>query len=187
MNRCWIMLLAAALLACQQTAQTGTASNAPQSAIEVKSQVQTLSLTGLSDGLNNPETLASGNSATENAAPESTALDNTTLENTTLAQAFLHKQSHVWLQGHGEVVKLLADDTQGARHQRFLLRVSAEQTLLFAHNIDLAPRAEVNIGDQVQFKGEYIYNPKGGILHWTHHDPQGREGGWIKHNGQTYE
>jgi hypothetical protein len=65
--------------------------------------------------------------------------------------------------------------------------VSPEQTLLFAHNIDLAPRADLNVGDQVMFRGEYIYNPKGGIMHWTHHDPHGKHGGWIKVNGQTYE
>ncbi len=157
-----LWLIAACLSACSQSPQQDAVSHAPQSAIEVKSQVKTLNLTSLS----------AGGVSQHNAA---------------LAQAFAQKQSHVWLQGSGEVVKLLADDSKGARHQRFLLRVSPAQTLLFAHNIDLAPRAEVNIGDQVLFKGEYIYNPKGGIIHWTHHDPQGRQGGWIKVNGQTYE
>ncbi|MGQ2964520.1 MAG: DUF3465 domain-containing protein [Methylophilus sp.] len=111
-----------------------------------------------------------------------------TEDNAALTQAFAKKQSHVWLQGNGTVKKLLADDTKGARHQRFLVSVSPEQTLLFAHNIDLAPRvADLTVGDQVQFKGEYIYNPKGGIMHWTHHDPDGIKGGWIKVNGKIYE
>ncbi|SDK74690.1 Protein of unknown function [Methylophilus rhizosphaerae] len=150
------------LAACQQTSQQ-TASNQPQSTVEVKSQAQTLNLQSLSSGL----------AAQDNAA---------------LKQAFAQKQSHIWLEGSGVVKKLLPDDNKGARHQRFLVSISAGQTLLFAHNIDLAPRvAGLNVGDQVQFKGEYIYNPKGGIMHWTHHDPQGRQGGWIKVNGQTYE
>lgn len=111
-----------------------------------------------------------------------------TEENAALKQAFAQKQSHVWLEGSGTVKRLLPDDTQGARHQRFLVSVSPEQTLLFAHNIDLAPRVEnLNIGDQISFKGEYIYNPKGGIMHWTHHDPQGHQHGWIKHQNHTYE
>ena len=161
MKRYALIALLSLLAACQQPQQQGV-SNQPQSTVEVKSQVQTLSLQPLSSGL----------ASEDNAA---------------VKQAFAKKQSHVWLEGHGIVKKLLPDDTKGARHQRFLVAIAPEQTLLFAHNIDLAQRADVNVGDQVQFRGEYIYNPKGGIMHWTHHDPQGRQGGWISVNGQTYE
>ena len=32
------------------------------------------------------------------------------------------------------------------------------------------------------------WNEQGGIIHWTHHDPDGRHlPGWIKHNGRTYQ
>lgn len=155
------------LASCQQTSQQNAnnyeSGRQPQSTVEVKSQGQALNLQSLSSGL-------------------------TTEENSALKQAFAQKQSHVWLQGNGIVKKLLPDDTKGARHQRFLVSISPEQTLLFAHNIDLSLRIDgLKVGDQVQFKGEYIYNPKGGIMHWTHHDPQGRQGGWIKVNGHTYE
>lgn len=161
MKRYVLIALFGLLVACQQTQQQGV-SNQPQSTVEVKSQIQTLNLQSLSSGL----------ASEDNAA---------------LKQAFAKKQSHVWLEGNGVVKKLLPDDTKGAKHQRFLVTIAPEQTLLFAHNIDLAQRAEVNVGDQVQFRGEYIYNPEGGIMHWTHHDPQGRQGGWIRVNGQTYE
>ena len=162
-----LMALFGLLAACQQTSQQSVsgdvASNRSQSTVEVKSQIKTLSLPSLSAGL----------AAEDNAA---------------LKQAFAQKQSHVWLEGHGVVKKLLPDDNKGDRHQRFLVSVSAEQTLLFAHNIDLAPRVEnLSVGDEVTFKGEYIYNPKGGIMHWTHHDPQGRQSGWIKHQEHTYQ
>ena len=85
--------------------------------------------------------------------------------------------------------KLLADDNKGSRHQKFLVTISDEQTLLFAHNIDLAPRLDaLAVGDALSFRGEYVYNPKGGVMHWTHHDPQGgNKVGWIKHNGKVYE
>lgn len=110
------------------------------------------------------------------------------IDNSTLEQAFANKHSDVWVHGAGVVVKLLADDTKGAQHQKFLVRINPQQTLLFAHNIDLAPRVPLALDDQVRFQGEYVYNPKGGVVHWTHHDPKGRHaGGWIVHQGQTYQ
>ncbi|ART81181.1 hypothetical protein CBP12_10710 [Oceanisphaera avium] len=96
-----------------------------------------------------------------------------------------HKQQ---ITGSGQVIKLLADDNKGSRHQRFILRLAQGQTLLVAHNIDLAPYlTELRLGDTVAFCGEYIWNKKGGVLHWTHHDPQARRaGGWLKHQGRIY-
>lgn len=106
-----------------------------------------------------------------------------------IADLYAKKRSQVWVEDSGVVVKVLADDINGSRHQRFLVKVNTGQTLLFAHNIDLAARVEnIKFGDQVAFSGEYIYNPKGGIIHWTHHDPQGQHrAGWIKLNGKTYQ
>ena len=111
------------------------------------------------------------------------------VNNSALIDAFKHKKSDIFIEGAGVVKKLLADDNKGSRHQKFLVTVSPEQTLLFAHNIDLAPRIEsLQVGDSVTFRGEYVYNPKGGVMHWTHHDPQGgNKVGWIKHHGKVYE
>ncbi len=113
------------------------------------------------------------------------------LDNTKIMEAYKNKQSDVWVEGEGEVIKLLKDDTYGSQHQRFLVKLSMreKQTLLFAHNIDLAPRINsLQVGDTITFKGEYEYNPKGGVVHWTHHDPDGDiDGGWIKHEGKVYE
>ncbi len=93
-----------------------------------------------------------------------------------------------WTTVGGKVVKNLKDDNDGDRHQKFLVEVSSGITLLVAHNIDLAPRAAVREGDQVLIHAEYVWNNRGGVLHWTHHDPQGRrEGGWIEANGRRYE
>jgi Protein of unknown function (DUF3465) len=138
-----------------------------QSAVEVKSQTQTLNLAPLSE----------------------TTLDATEPNLRGVAALYAGKISHVQVQDAGTVVKLLADDNKGARHQKFLVKVATGQTLLFAHNIDLAPRLDaIQVGDQVTFRGEYVYNPKGGVVHWTHKDPQGKhDGGWIQLNGKTYE
>lgn len=113
----------------------------------------------------------------------------TQVNNNALIEAFTNKKSNIFVEGSGVVKKLLADDNKGSRHQKFLVTINAQQTLLFAHNIDLAPRIEgLLVGDALTFKGEYVYNPKGGVMHWTHKDPSGgTKAGWIKHSGKTYE
>lgn len=106
-----------------------------------------------------------------------------------IEQAFAQKISNIQVAGSGKVVKLLADDLQGRRHQKFILQLPSAQTLLIVHNIDIAPRIDsLRRGDAIEFYGEYEWNPKGGLVHWTHHDPQGRHvGGWLIHNGRRYE
>lgn len=106
-----------------------------------------------------------------------------------LKQAFENHQSDLQIKGQGKVVHILPDDNKGSRHQRFLLKLNNQQTLLVAHNIDLAPRIpSLNVGDTVQFYGEYEWNKKGGVIHWTHKDPRNRHAhGWLKHNGRVYE
>jgi hypothetical protein len=93
------------------------------------------------------------------------------------------------VEGSGTVIRVLSDDNDGSRHQRFILQLASGRTLLVAHNIDLAPRvAGIREGDTVSFYGEFQSNPQGGVIHWTHHDPQGRHpGGWLRHEGRTYE
>ena len=92
-------------------------------------------------------------------------------------------------EGSGTVVRVLPDDNDGSRHQRFILQLANGRTLLIAHNIDLAPRIPgIRKGDTVEFYGEFRSNPRGGVIHWTHHDPQGRHpGGWLRHKGRTYQ
>ncbi len=108
--------------------------------------------------------------------------------NAALEQAFQNRSHNLQIQGAGKVVQLLPDDNKGARHQRFILQTDSGLTLLVAHNIDLAPRVKgLAIGDRVEFYGEYEWNAKGGVIHWTHHDPQGRHAhGWLLHRGKHY-
>jgi len=88
----------------------------------------------------------------------------------------------------GVVERILDDDNDGSRHQRFILRLGDGRTLLIAHNIDLAARIDaLEPGDTVRFRGQYETNKRGGVVHWTHHDPRGEHpGGWLEHEGRTY-
>ena len=102
--------------------------------------------------------------------------------------AYAQKQDQVWVVGSGVVERILRDDTKPPRHQRFVVRITNEQTILIAHNIDVASRVPVKKGDRVGFRGEYAWNEQGGVVHWTHKSTRGRQGGggWIVRDGQGY-
>lgn len=109
--------------------------------------------------------------------------------NQSIQSAYRAKASDVQVRSTGIVVKILPDDNIGSRHQKFILKLSKNHTILIAHNISLAPRIKsIKVGDSVEFYGEYEWNAKGGVVHWTHHDPAGKhKGGWLKHKGRRYQ
>lgn len=158
-----LLLLSAALTGCDQT---------PRGAEVIEIQQPSSDQSGWTE--------AQGVSALTLKAAE--------LSDDQFAQAFDAQSEGVQLKGSGEVIAVLPDDNKGSRHQKFLVRLSSGQTLLVAHNIDLAPRvADLKKGDQVSFYGEYVWTPKGGVMHWTHHDPAGRhQHGWIEKDGVRY-
>jgi len=106
-----------------------------------------------------------------------------------IERAFVNKQRNVQVQGSGTIIKVLRDDVKGSRHQRFIIRVAEDLTILIAHNIDLAPRVDKPAkGENISFYGEYEWNNKGGVIHWTHLDPQKRHpDGWLKYKDKLYQ
>ncbi|MCI5158968.1 MAG: DUF3465 domain-containing protein [Candidatus Electrothrix sp. AUS1_2] len=108
---------------------------------------------------------------------------------TILQKAFDNEESGIQVQGEGIVIQLLSDDLEEPRHQRFIIRVSPKQTLLVAHNIDIAERVPgLQENSAIEFYGEYEWNVEGGVIHWTHHDPDADHiDGWLKYDGKTYQ
>lgn len=104
-------------------------------------------------------------------------------------EAFEQQARGRMLRVMGRVERILADDRDGSPHQRFIIATSDGLTVLVAHNLDLAPRLNgLATGDQVTVYGEYEWNPQGGVLHWTHDDPQGRHAaGYIEWQGRKYQ
>jgi hypothetical protein len=129
-----------------------------------------------------PESFAPFGNSAQQSSPRA-------VSNEAIVSAFRAERSDVVVEGGGEVVAVLPDDTRGAEHQRFLVSVAPDHTVLISHNIDLAPRVEdIRRGDTVYFRGQYEWNDRGGVVHWTHHDPRGRRpGGWIERRGRRYD
>ncbi len=119
----------------------------------------------------------------------SSQVKNVNNSSNSLWKAFKNRRSDFQIQDSGTVIKNLPDDLKGSRHQKFILKNKTGETVLVAHNIDLAPKIKsLKEGDRVDFYGEYEWNPRGGVVHWTHHDPKGRHiSGWLKHKGKTYQ
>lgn len=92
------------------------------------------------------------------------------------------------VEGAARVLKILPEDLKGRAHQRFLLKLSNGGTILVAHNIDLAPRVPLSPGDVVRVRGEFIWNQKGGVIHYTHRSTsRARQGGWIRFRSLFYQ
>lgn len=106
-----------------------------------------------------------------------------------IMQAYQQQRSNIQVQAQGTIKAILPDDNHGSRHQKMILQLENGLTVLIAHNIDLAPKIEgLKKGDKVEVYGEYEYSPKGGVIHWTHHDPQGKHiDGWLKYQGRMYQ
>jgi hypothetical protein len=121
--------------------------------------------------------------------PESSSTQSTSESDTLFQSLFDAQAEDVAVSGSGTVIRLLSDDTEGDKHQRFIVELASGQTLLIVHNIDIAPRVTpLEVGDVVSFVGEYVWNEEGGLVHWTHHDPDGTHaGGSIIREGMVFQ
>jgi len=104
-----------------------------------------------------------------------------------MSEAYKKSDDGSWIEVTGFVRRLLTDDDEGSRHQRFIIDIGSRRTLLVAHNIDLAKRVPIGMGDRVHIRGMYEWNELGGLVHWTHHDPHGVEdGGYVLYRTKKY-
>ncbi|TMG28919.1 MAG: DUF3465 domain-containing protein [Chloroflexi bacterium] len=107
-----------------------------------------------------------------------------------IAADYHNHRSNIEVTADGTVVRLLPDRTSSTgTHEQFIIRLSSQNlTVEIEHNISVGARAPIAEGDRVIVHGEYVWNSKGGLIHFTHHDPQGtHEGGYIEDNGRTYD
>jgi hypothetical protein len=103
--------------------------------------------------------------------------------------AFTCMESNMEITQKGIITSVLPIDNVGLRHQRFLIKLANGQTLMIVQNIDLAPLIpNPQVGEELIFHGEYEWNEHGGVIHWTHHDPDGEHvSGWLEYQGKRYQ
>ena len=102
-------------------------------------------------------------------------------------QAYREQRSGVWIAVSGRVVRTLLDDSEGSRHQRFILHVDNQHTVLVAHNVDIPSRVPIKMKDNVAVYGRYEWNGRGCGIHWTHRDPNGdSKGGRVEYQGHRF-
>jgi hypothetical protein len=107
---------------------------------------------------------------------------------TSIEALYQDRQSGVMVEFEGLIIKSLSDDNEGSRHQRFIVELNNSHTVLIAHNIDVAPRVPIKVNLPVTIYGQYEWNERGGVVHWTHADSYGtHEGGWINFQGKKYQ
>jgi hypothetical protein len=106
-----------------------------------------------------------------------------------IKQAFDNSENDIQVLVRGEVIRILSDDVVGDKHQRFIVKLESGHTLLITHNIDIALRVpDTMLNSNVYVYGEYVWNTEGGLVHWTHKDPDGSHiDGYIKINGIVYQ
>ncbi len=102
--------------------------------------------------------------------------------------AHANRQTNVEVTCTLPVKRMLPQDNKGEKHEKFILQMSNGSTILVAHNISRAPYVPISEGDVVTVRGEYIWNRKGGVIHWTHlSDTPKHPSGYIDFAGQRYQ
>jgi hypothetical protein len=122
------------------------------------------------------------------AAPAATASD-IAAQNAAIQRAFEQHSDGAELTATGMVDRVLSDQSgPSGPHERFIVRLSSGMTVLIEHNLSIAPRVPVAVGMPVTVHGEYVWNAEGGLLHFTHHDPdRSHEAGYILYSGRRYD
>lgn len=86
------------------------------------------------------------------------------------------------------VTKLMPDDNDGSRHQRFYAKLSDNSEVYIVYSLEYGRvRVPVNVGSIIGVGGEYRWTKFGGLLHWVHEDHRDqRPDGYVEVRGVRY-
>jgi hypothetical protein len=106
--------------------------------------------------------------------------------------AWRRQLSHVEVTASGSVARVLGTSSgPSGVHESFLVHLRGAGghglTVRVEDNVDLTGPIPLAAGDDVEVRGEYIYDSSGGLIHYTHNDPRGRHpGGYVRAEGRTF-
>jgi len=112
--------------------------------------------------------------------------------NAAVYQSWAQQRSKVEVTASGSVAKVLGTRRgPSGVHTGFLLHLRGAEgrglTVRVEDNVDLTGQIPIRAGDDVEVRGEYIYDPRGGLIHYTHRDPRGRHaGGYVRIGNRMY-
>lgn len=112
--------------------------------------------------------------------------------NAAVYAAWAQQRSGIEVTASGSVAKVLGTRRgPSGYHTGFLLHLRGAEgrglTVRVEDNVDLTGPLPVRAGDDAEVRGEYIYDPRGGLIHYTHRDPRGRHaGGYVRLNNRMY-
>lgn len=114
--------------------------------------------------------------------------------NRQIYEAWRAGRSKVEVQATGSIARILGERSgESGPHQGFLLHLTGPGghglTVRIESNLALI-RAfpALRDGEAAVVRGEYEFDRRGGVIHWTHHDPRGRHpAGFVEVGGRRYE
>jgi len=107
--------------------------------------------------------------------------------------AWAQHRSRVEVTASGSVARVLGSRRgPSGVHEGFLLHLRGAAgrglTVRVEDNEDLTGPIPLQTGSDVEVRGEYIYDPRGGIIHYTHRDPRFRHpAGYVRVDGKVYQ
>ena len=102
------------------------------------------------------------------------------------------QRSYVEVTASGTVTRLLGTRRgPSGDHEGFLMKLDGAGrglTIRVEDNVGLTGPVPLVAGDALEVRGEYIFDPRGGLVHYTHRDPSGRHAaGFILTGGRLYQ
>ncbi len=113
--------------------------------------------------------------------------------NAQIYDAWRGGRSGIEVQASGSVARVLGERTgPSGPHEGFLLHLTGSGghglTVRVESNLDIMGSVPVRDGEAATVRGEYDYDPRGGVIHWTHRDPRGRHpDGFVEIDGHRYQ
>lgn len=107
--------------------------------------------------------------------------------------AWRDARSHVEVTLEGSVARVLGTRMgRSSRHEGFLVHLSGGDgrglTVRVEDNVDLTGPIPLTEGRFVEVRGEYVYDARGGLVHYTHRDPRARHAaGYVLVDGKFYQ